>query len=523
MRRAENRGQPYRAKSRRWPLLRAYAGGWLMAACLAVPGAIPSKGEAASLSDDLREAASAADPTSVPVLRVLDSEGDVRWQLPMVLWVAPRAEIGGYSYPCAVPLAEALSIKGPLVFVGYGLTRDDWDDYGGKRIEGSVAVVFNGLPRLGPSMDRAAPREPEIWVELIQEKVHNAQSHGAIAVLLERNPLLPPCQDDFLLYPKKIADLPMAAPTICCWGAGDLPLPTLSIGTRTLEVVVAHSSDLFHSGITTGNLSLRYLTEDCESQRRGLGPIPLGLWGEVSWTGGQLRKQQGERCNVWYQPGSPAARDIEHLVLVCDDAIGNLESLLSARLDEPVTILLFADWRSKLICTATLGWGHASGARMVMVYEGGGGEGSSTLVHEMCHLVAGTIGSPPAAFDEGLARLVGNTLGALHLVPCGPVEADLTTAANLRQGDLWSLRELLDIPGSEWGTPPRRPIVSYPEAASFCAYLIRRIGFDGFRDLYRSLTSADLRQNVELIEKAAKCGLDKLEADWHSYLRGLES
>ncbi len=182
-----------------------------------------------------------------------------------------------------------------------------------------------------------------------------------------------------------------------------------------------------------------------------------------------------------------------------------------------MTILLFADWRSKLICTGHCGWGAASGSMMAMVYEGGGQESSVTLAHEICHLVAGTIGGPPACFDEGLGRLVGDTLGDLTKVDSGSLAADEATAAFLEEGKLWSLPELLKLP--DIGPLESRSDVAYPEAASFCAYLIREVGFDGFRTLYTTLARGDFEGNVTLIEEACGASLTEIEEDWHRRLR----
>jgi len=492
---------------------------WLWWMCLALLLESTSIAVAGSAADELSKPGKAADAAQVPTLRVVDDAGQLRWQVPVVLWAAPREEIGGYPYPCGVPLDRPLHVQGRLVFVGYGLTRDNWDDYAGQRIDGSVAVMFTGAPRAKPQEKTTDQDSIAEWAKLVQQKVENAKAHGAVAVLLERDPSLGPCHEDILLYPSQVGDVPMAAPTIWFYQAAPLALPTLSIGGRTLEAIVALSSDLFEAGITTGNMALRLLAEEAASRGKGLGPVPLYLQAEVSWADGQLRKAAGRRCDIWYQPGGADAPDAGNLVRTCDTTVEQLEKLFSSHLGKRTTILLFHDWRSKLFCTGTLGWGAGSGSRIALVYEGKGSGPDATLVHELCHLVAATQGNPPAAFDEGLAELVGDTLGDLAKVISGSVGADRTTATNLRQNQLWTLRELLAIPESEWGTPKRRSLVSYPEAASFCAYLIRRIGFAGFQDLYRTLKPADEDGNVHAIERALGQDLRTVEDDWHAYLR----
>lgn len=484
-----------------------------VAVVLVVLASLPAS---AGLSAYLREQPEAAPSGAVPVLRVLDAGGELRWQLPVGLWGSAKPEFGGYHYPGAVSTDAALSIQGPLVFVGYGLTREDWDDYRGEQIAGAIALVFMGTPVLDHGAERANAPDAETWQKLVQEKVDNAKAHGAVAVLLERNPLTPPCEGG---EPKAITDLPIGPPSSRNWRAERLELPTLSMGSKLLEVVVSQTSDLFRSGVTLVDRSLVGLIAEAEERGAGLGPVPLGLRGHVLWQGGQMQRRTAGRCDLWYQPGSPADRDLELLAAAAADTLQSLESLLSARLDDRVTILLFADWRSKLVCTGHTGWGAAGGNRMAMVYEGGGAEGNSTLAHEICHLVAGTIGSPPACFDEGLGHLVGITLGDLTKVNSGILEADQIAAAFLEEGQLWSLSELLELP--EIGPRESRSEVAYPEAASFCAYLIRTVGFDGFRTLYATLGRKDFEGNVTLIEEACRAPLKDIEEDWHAQLRAI--
>jgi hypothetical protein len=466
------------------------------------------------ISQHLRDLPKAAPAGAVPVLRVLDDAGGLRWQLPVGLWSSPRPEFGGSHYPGAVSTDATLRIDGPLVFVGYGLTREDWDDYRGEQIEGAIGVAFMGTPVLDSETERVNAPDEETWQKLVQEKVDNAKAHGAVAVLLERNPLTPPCEGG---EPKVITDLPVGPPTSRNWRAERLALPTLSMGSKLLEVVVSQTSDLFVSGVTVVDQGLADLIAEAEEKAAGLGPIPLGLRGEVLWEGGRMKRRSAGRCDLWYQPGSPAERDLELLAAAAADTLESLESLLSARLEKRVTIMLFADWRSKLVCTGHIGWGAAGGSRMLMVYEGGGGESNATLAHELCHLVAGTVGHPPACFAEGLGRLVGDTLGDLAQVDSGSLAADEMTAAFRQQERLWSLPELLKLP--EIGSGKSRFEVAYPEAASFCAYLIRRLGFDGFRTLYAALDRSDFDTNAALIEEACGATLAEIEEDWHAKLR----
>jgi hypothetical protein len=458
--------------------------------------------------------AKAADPQSIPVLKIFDSEDKLRWQLPVRLWSAPRLELGGFRYPCGVPHDRPFALTGKLVYVGYGLTREHWDDYAGQRIDGNLAVIFTGLPQLADPIDREQPKESEAWNELIQEKVDNAKAHGATAVILEQSPLIPSPAGLLLNdWPGKLADWPIAAPTIWSGPSVEIPIPTFSMGERTLETVVALSTDLFQTGITTGDLSLCFLLQEAESQKQGLGPIPLGLRINLDWPGGQLRKQAGKYCDIWYQPQITIG-DKEALSRQCDNAVDNLQSLLAVSSDDKITILLFQDWRSKQFAIQHLGQGVAAGNRMAMICQEGNGPSNDTLIHELCHLVAGKLGHPPACFDEGLATLMGSTLGDLTRVNSKRLLGeDRTTAVNLREGKLWALKDLLKL--EEIGSEKSQSLITYPESASFCAYLIRKIGFDGFHKLYSSLQQGDTERNSQLIATALGKCLVEIENDWH--------
>jgi hypothetical protein len=468
------------------------------------------------MPDYLRKPPAAADPGAVPALRVMDESGVLRWQVPVGLWSHPREDLGGFRYAVGIAPDRPLLVKGPLVFVGYGLTREAWDDYQGKRIDGSIAVMFTGTPQVEAGADRSDPGEFEAWSDLIREKVENAHAHGAVGVWIERNPLAPSGAGGTFFRPDRTASL---------WGGvvrDALPLPVFGTGADTLGVIVGLSSDLLGGHRTPGEDALVGLLSQAESDRCGLGPVPLALAGELTWDGGQLLKWEGARATVWYQPDSPAAREIGAVGTECERALGAVESLLSAQVEERVTVLLFADWRSKLYGTRTLGWGSAGDGRMAIVYEGGGAD-REIVLHELCHIVAGAMlagNDPPACFNEGLAELVGKTRGDLHSVQAGPVTSDEVTAANLREAKLWTLQELLLLPNI--GPSGTNPPVAYPEAASFCAYLMRRIGFDGFRRLSQTAPAGEPTQVVEALTRATGLELDQLEADWHAHLRALD-
>lgn len=479
----------------------------LAATCVGLMGTQALAGE--RLSDYLRKPAQAVKIGQTPALRVADASGALRWQVPVTPWYCPNKELGGFLYPVGVSPDKPLALKGNLVFVGYGLTREGWDDYQKQRIDGCIAVMYTGTPHLKPTDDRKETTDLLAWTRLIHEKVANAQAHGAVGVWMEFNPLADVDQS-IGFYPKKSTGL------FGGWVAEQLPLPIFSVGTDTQGVIIDLSSELFKGNITTGGDALSTLLKDAESEAKGLGPLPLALTGDLTWSGAQLTKRVGAHCSLWYQPGSPAARDIDGLVKACDSMLGDLTSLLSAPVQERTTVLLFGDWQSKCFSTKHLGWGEASVGKMSVVYEGRS-EDKATLIHELCHVVSLQIGHPPACFIEGLGKLAGDTLGDFKSVQRGRISADDVTAVNLREGKLWTLSQLLALP--EIGSESSNSMMAYPEAASFCAFLIRHIGFDGFEKLYRTLNHDDPQDATRELEKVTGNSLDQIETDWHAYLR----
>lgn len=67
-------------------------------------------------------------------------------------------------------------VRGPLVFVGYGMTDKamGYDDYQGLDVRGKIAVVLLGSPK---GMDS------EIGAHLLHEQLRFAADHGAVAAL----------------------------------------------------------------------------------------------------------------------------------------------------------------------------------------------------------------------------------------------------------------------------------------------------------------------------------------------------
>jgi len=88
-------------------------------------------------------------------------------------------------------LFPALKLDLPMVFVGYGLTTPERDDYKGVDVKGKIAVILYAAPKSYPSEVRAYYMQGTTKYEM-------AKAHGAAGVLFLSNPVferIAPFQD----------------------------------------------------------------------------------------------------------------------------------------------------------------------------------------------------------------------------------------------------------------------------------------------------------------------------------------
>jgi len=83
-------------------------------------------------------------------------------------------------------LSSSESFKGPLVFVGYGITAPefDYDDYAKIDVQGKVVVALRHEPQAGQPDDDWFDGEKSTRHAQLAQKVINAKEHGAVALLL---------------------------------------------------------------------------------------------------------------------------------------------------------------------------------------------------------------------------------------------------------------------------------------------------------------------------------------------------
>jgi hypothetical protein len=96
----------------------------------------------------------------------------------------PAKEVFVRGYPRSAHVA----IDAPLVFVGYGMAREDlgYDDLSGLELHGSIAVIFSGAPRT----TAGKPVDPALHASLaeIGPRTRALRDHGASAVLVIYDP-----------------------------------------------------------------------------------------------------------------------------------------------------------------------------------------------------------------------------------------------------------------------------------------------------------------------------------------------
>ncbi|MBU1024089.1 M20/M25/M40 family metallo-hydrolase, partial [bacterium] len=73
-------------------------------------------------------------------------------------------------------------VRGEIVFCGYGVTEDNYDDYSNVDVNGKIVLIFPSTPLKSPQ-DR---HQVTKW-DNIGSKVNNAVDHGAAAVIMIRS------------------------------------------------------------------------------------------------------------------------------------------------------------------------------------------------------------------------------------------------------------------------------------------------------------------------------------------------
>jgi hypothetical protein len=222
-----------------------------------------------------------------------------------------------------------------------------------------------------------------------------------------------------------------------------------------------------------------------------------------------LRMAQRGRLVVYYLDGDEYVQG--HLDAIADERARiykELAAKINRAFDQEIALYLFPDAESKLAYTGHRGDGWAVGRILVEIFNA---KKRIDPYHEMTHIVAGSIGNPPAMLNEGLAAWMqdGHRWDG--------VGVDSWVKAFAARGALWPMEKLFSF--TEIGSDATRAPIAYPQAASISGYLIERLGWEKFLAAYRVLQN---QSDSAAFEKAFGVGLAEFEKDWLKQIQAPE-
>jgi len=183
-----------------------------------------------------------------------------------------------------------------------------------------------------------------------------------------------------------------------------------------------------------------------------------------------------ERFVFYLLPGTPAERDIQTIANEREKTLNSICDFLNVSFDQRVNFFLFPDAPSKRWCMGHEGDGLAFDTTIAEIYNE---EIRVDPAHELTHIVASQIGSPPALMNEGLAVYMQSN----HI--WNNQHIDTTASELLLKDKLVPLDEL--IKRNEIGSRPDDGEVAYPQSASFVKFIIDKYGREQFLKLYTRL------------------------------------
>ena len=187
-------------------------------------------------------------------------------------------------------------------------------------------------------------------------------------------------------------------------------------------------------------------------------------------------------------------------------AYAEITKMINPAYHERVALYLFPDAETKLAYTGHTGMGWAPGGNVLV--EIFNEKERVDPNHELVHIVAGSLGDPPAMFSEGLAAYLQEG----HKWEGHPVDAWAKAFAD--RDLLVPLARLVTF--TEIGSEQSQASITYPESASVVHYLIDHYGIEKFlaayRDVKRAGFAAVFGAPVEEVEKAWLASLKNIDA-----------
>jgi hypothetical protein len=222
-----------------------------------------------------------------------------------------------------------------------------------------------------------------------------------------------------------------------------------------------------------------------------------------------LRMEQRGRLIIYYLDGdSWIAGRIDAIAAERARVYQDLVARINPKFDREIALYLFPDADSKLAYTIHRGLGWASGRILAEIFNE---RDRIDPYHEVCHIIAGSVGSPPAMLDEGLAAWSqeGHRWDGIAV--------DSWAKAFAARGALWPVEKLYGFP--EIGSEATRGPIAYPQSASLVGYLIDRFGWEKFLGAYRVLQR---KSDDAAFTAAFGIDLATLEKDWRQSLASPE-
>jgi hypothetical protein len=220
-----------------------------------------------------------------------------------------------------------------------------------------------------------------------------------------------------------------------------------------------------------------------------------------------FRVRESENFIFYYLPGSEAESHLEWIIPERERLLRRLSKELEVRLPGKAVVFLYPDAETARRIAGRRSDGWAYGRTIVEVY---GERRKIDPRHEIVHLLAVRIGSPPALFAEGLATARERTFDN-----AGKYRARVEAWCRglLRENALIPLAELMQI--SSLGEDLTRPRIAYPESACFIRYLEKTHGWDRVREAYATFESGSDRpvQEANAARFARILGVSLREAE----------
>ncbi len=246
-----------------------------------------------------------------------------------------------------------------------------------------------------------------------------------------------------------------------------------------------------------------------------LTPLPQSLkydWLEEYRDGARIRPFEvvsTEHFVFYVLPDSPAAKEIEAIRGRRERVMEEVCAFLEVSVDARINFFLFPDAASKRWCMGHQGDGLAFDATIAEIYSE---DTRLDPAHELTHIAASLVGSPPALLNEGLAAYMqaGHEWNGEHV--------DRTAAELLSEGRLVSLAELLTR--TEIGSRPDDGKVAYPQSASFVKFVIDTYGREQFLKLYGALRNG-AEDNAARFEEVLGVELGTAEQEWREALEAV--